>query len=446
MKLSSSGRYAPPPLAANDATAWAGEAHPTAALICAIGFFMRIILSGPVLNILGLDYGSEDANTLAKIHPGTYFIILSFLVLVCSRRNPFEQIFRIARQHTAFFSFVMIYVVILIYWLIRGPKGIGLILDVHIVMPICAIVFSYAPKTWCRNIVYLFGALMVLNSVVGIFESATHIRLFPFDPDWEVLKQDYFRASALMGHPLTNASFTAVGMFVMLSIRMPTWLKSVIFLIMLSSLVAFGGRSALGFCVAGLAIIGVVNIKKYFTAGRLTVLHMMLGLLVVLLVPILCIALLYVAIHSGMGERLMAYNSLNDDSASVRLLVFRVFNFMTPADMIFGVDGDRINEIAYHTGVANPMSDIENPWVLMFMFLGGIMFTIWFGGLSATVWRLMAGASPALKMAVIEYFVVSTTSNSFGRKDPVYLIMAGIVVCAKRLKELENSKQRETSP
>jgi hypothetical protein len=138
-----------------------------------------------------------------------------------------------------------------------------------------------------------------------------------------------------------------------------------------------------------------------------------------------------------MGERLMNYSSLNDDSASVRLLSFRVFGYMSPDDLLFGVDGDRITAIGLHTGVANPMSDIENPWVLMFMFLGAIMFALWLCGWAATVWRLMAGADVALKLAVIEYFLISSTSNSFGRKDPVYAILAGIVVCVKRLELLD---------
>jgi hypothetical protein len=442
MSTRSTWKAAAIPAPNNDS--WVGETYPVAALICAVGFFMRIILSGPVLNILGINYGAEDASLLAKIHPGSYFIILSFMVLICSQGNPFAHLIRIARQHTAYFSFVVIYVLILLYWILRGPKGIGVILDIHIAMPMCAIVFCYAPRSYCKAIVYGFAALAIANSLVGIFESMTHLRLFPFDAEWEVLKQDYFRSSALLGHPLTNASFTAVAMFVLLSLRMPAVLKSGIFLIMLSSLVAFGSRAALGGSLIGLVLLGIAGLRNYFAFNRLTVLQMMLVLLSALLVPLFCVGLLYGILHSGIGERLMAYSSLSDDSAGVRMLVFRVFDHMYPTELIFGVDGDRITDIAYHTGVESATSDIENPWVLMFMFLGAIMFTLWFCGWSAFVMRLMAGASPALKLAVIEYFIIATTSNSFGRKDPVYLILAGIVVCAKRLKQLEDHRQRET--
>jgi hypothetical protein len=438
MKLCRSPAYAyQPPVAANDDTSWAGESYPVAALVCAIGFFMRIILSGPVLNTMGINYGDEDASAFVKIHPGTWFMLASFPLLLFSRGNPLDQLLRVARQHTAFFSFIVIYAIIFVYWAIRGPKGIGLILDVHIVMPICAVVFSYAPKSCLRAIVKLYLGLAVLNSLVGIGEALTHKRIFTFDPDWEVLHQDYFRSSAFLGHPLTNASFTAVATLVMLSLRMQRMLKAGLFLIMLSSLVAFGGRSSLGVSLGGFVILGILSLGRFFRRGQLSVQQMFLVVLGVILTPLVCGALLYGALHSDMGERLMNYSSLNDDSASVRLLSFRVFGYMSPDDLLFGVDGDRITAIGLHTGVANPMSDIENPWVLMFMFLGAIMFALWLCGWAATVWRLMAGADVALKLAVIEYFLISSTSNSFGRKDPVYAILAGIVVCVKRLELLD---------
>jgi hypothetical protein len=426
---------------ADDQKALASTSCPTAALLCAIGFFMRILLSGPLLNIFGLSYGSEDASLLAKIHPGTYFIFASFFVLLFSGRNPVDQLWRLAREQTAFLSMIVIYVAILIYWILRGPKGVGMIIDTHLVMPITALVFCYAPKSYCRVIAYLFAAIAIVNSMVGIFESATHIRIFPFDPEWEVLRQDYFRASAFLGHPLSNALFAACSIFVVLSLRMPTVLKSAAFLMMLASLVAFGGRSSLGTCVLGLGVLGLIAAKDRIAHRRsMTVLQMMLTLLVILLVPLACGVLLYAALHSGMGERLMAYNSMSDDSASVRLQAFRLFDYMTPDDLIFGDDGDRIAVIANQAGIDTPLSDIENPWVLMFMFLGGIMFIPWICGLIAFLRKLMSGASPALKIAILEYFLIASTSNSFGRKDPVFLIIIGITVCVKRLNKAETEQ------
>jgi len=423
------------PRAANDDTAWGVESFPAAVLVCTIGFFLRILFSEQVLNIVGINYGSEDAGLLSKIHPGSYLILISFFILLGSRRNPLEQIIRMAREHTAFVSFLAIYLLIIIYWIMRGPKGIGMIIDTHIVLPIACIVFSYAPRHWYRPIVYAFTSFVVLNSAVGVFESLTQLRIFPFNPDWEVLKQDYFRASAFLGHPLTNALFTGSAMFVVLGVRMGPFLKISAFVIILASLVAFGGRAALGMSLVGLIILALIESRKYFAASQLTVMRVLTSLLALIMVPALCLGLLYGALHSDMGERLMAYDTLQDDSASVRLLSFGIFDYLTPADWIFGLDGGQILSLIERTGVESTTSDIENPWILMFLFLGAPLFVLWLCGGIAFTSRLMSGASPALKIALINYLAIATTSNSFGRKDPVFMVIAGIVVCAKKLKE-----------
>jgi hypothetical protein len=412
-----------------------------AALCCAIGFFIRILFSAPLLNVLGIDYGGEDTSFFVKIHPGSYFIVVSFLILIFSTGNPVERLIHIIREQTAFFIFVAVYVLIVIYWTVRGPKGVGLILDVQIIAPIAAIVFSYAPISYCRRIVYLFASIAVFNSVVGIVEAATHTRLFTFDPTWEVLQQDYFRSSAIIGHPLANAVFTVVALFVILSMRMPTALKSVVFLIMIASLVAFGSRSGLGMCAIGLTILGLIEIKKYLSTNQLSVMQLIIGAGAILIVPLVSFGLIYIVLHGSLGERLLAYNSLNDESAEVRMMVFRVFNYMTPSDFIFGSDGDHTLDIANRVGLKNPTSDIENPWILMFMFLGALMFVPWFGALVGYVLRLMSGASPAIKLAVLEYFAVTSTSNSFGRKDLIFGMLGGIIVCVKRMQAFDNRQE-----
>lgn len=406
--------------------------HPAAAFVCAIGILLRILLSGPVLNILGIDYGGEEGSPFGKIHPGGYFIYMSFLMLIFSRGNPLLSLVEIARRQTAFFAFFAIYLLLIAYWLLRGPKGIGVMFDVHIVAPMAAIVLSYAPRSYCRAIVYLVFAMTILNGMVGLGEAMTHKRIFSFDPDWEVLHQDYFRSSAFLGHPLANAAFSSLGLFIALSLRMPPLLKAVGFLILLSSLIAFGGRSALGFSLLGLLVLGIVELRGRLSKGPQNVLQMLAGAAIVLIVPLMCAGFLYVLLHSGMGERLMAYNTVGDDSAETRLMAFKVFDRMSLPDLIFGSDGEQTMALASQIGVKDPTSDIENPWILMLLFLGAIMFSVWFLGWAAYVRQLMIGSSAGVRIAVIVYYALASTSNSFGRQDPIYVIIGGLVVCMRR--------------
>ena len=136
--------------------------------------------------------------------------------------------------------------------------------------------------------------------------------------------------------------------------------------------------------------------------------------------------------NSSMGERI-ATHSKWDASANTRQLAFLVFDYFQPMEFYFGMTADRVLDIAYRLNLAVPLSDIENPWILMFMNLGIFMFLFW---LAATVffnWTLLKGQPLALKMAGIGYFVIASTSNSFGRKDVNYLIMISAIVCASGL-------------
>ncbi|MDE1900764.1 MAG: VpsF family polysaccharide biosynthesis protein [Alphaproteobacteria bacterium] len=399
---------------------------------------MILLLPQQTLNIVGIPYGDADASAVAKIHPGNFFIFLSFFVLIVSRGDPIADLFRMARHYTAYFFMLMIYIAILVFWAVRGPGGVGMILDTHIGMPIAALVFSYAPPSMRRRITLWFVAIVAVNSAIGIGESFTHLRLLPFDPSWEVLKQDYFRASALFGHPLSNAVITAVTLFVVIDLPLHPFLKAALIGEMLISLVGFGGRMALVVAVAGCALLGARALWASVTAHGLTVMRLTLALVAALAVPAIAGGALYAALHSDMGARLMAYDSLQDDSARVRVQSWKAPLLLSPEEVFFGVDGDRVDQISQQLDIASPTSDIENPWILMFMFLGAIMFTLWLCGLAAVVRRLTSNASPALTMAVIGYFVIASSSNSFGRKDPMFLLLPGLIICAKMLTDKDN--------
>ncbi len=101
---------------------------------------------------------------------------------------------------------------------------------------------------------------------------------------------------------------------------------------------------------------------------------------------------------------------------------------MSPQEWWLGVSLNRESEIAYllSHGLG---ADIENPWILMFMFLGAIGFAVWLIGLAIFVARLVRGVPLAYVLAVVSYYVVGSTSNSFGRKDSIYCIMVGAVIC-----------------
>jgi hypothetical protein len=153
---------------------------------------------------------------------------------------------------------------------------------------------------------------------------------------------------------------------------------------------------------------------------------------VAVVVPLCFIGFLAVLLNSGMGERLMAAAHW-DESANSRMLALHVFDHMSMEDILFGISGQRIMDITASLNSSVKLGGIENPWLLMFMFLGAILFPLWLIATAAFLYRLLRRQPLALQLAVMAYVVIASTFNSFGTKDSTYLIMVCAVLCAAQV-------------
>lgn len=404
-----------------------------ALLLCLFGVLLHILLSDPLLDALGIHYSGEEGAFYEKIHPGTYVIFLSFALLLWRRGNPLSQAWRLYRKEPVFMILLAVYGVLLGYVVARsGPHGMAFFLDTHMTVPICALVLCRLPPIWCSRALAGFVLLAMCNSAIGLYESLSHTRLFAFDPQWIVLHEAYFRASALRGHPLNNAMFTAVALFITLALPYSLWWKTVCSMIYFASLVAFGGRAALLFSAFGVLLLLAAHTHKRLHARQLTLMQCFGIVSVALFAPLTMLLGLYLLIHSALGGRIAA-QSLGGASTHSRLLALQLFDYMRPSEIWFGASSQRILDIVERMNQFMPLSDIENPWLLMFMYLGIVTFPFWLAATCAFIYRLVKRQPLALQLAVFAYIAVASTSNSFGRKDSTYLIMTSAAVACARL-------------
>ena len=136
--------------------------------------------------------------------------------------------------------------------------------------------------------------------------------------------------------------------------------------------------------------------------------------------PVCLIAGLYVAINSEMGERIAQYASLDDKSAATRALSLLAVGYLRDEELVSGVSTARIEDITTEMSQHYPLVYIENPWVLMCMHLGVVVFPVWVAATVAFFWRLVRHQPFALKLAVINYFLIASTFNSFAVKNSMY--------------------------
>jgi hypothetical protein len=234
----------------------------------------------------------------------------------------------------------------------------------------------------------------------------------------------------LEGHPLENAVFTSLALFTALGMRYSVVTKAILTGIFLTSLVAFGGRASLVVSVVSLTLWAIPQLIHTLRERR-SLVRMLAMAAAAIAMPVLVVGGLYAAINSGMGERIAAHAHW-DDSASTRWSVFQTLEYMKDEELVFGASTDRILEITYRYGQATGSKGIENPWVMMFLQMGGLLYPFWLALMVAFAWKLMRGNPLGLKLVVFNYFLIASTFVSFGTKDSMYPIMVFAVVCASR--------------
>ena len=122
---------------------------------------------------------------------------------------------------------------------------------------------AYASPRYRRTALY--GFIMsrhVVNSLIGLGEGVLKERIFTFDPKASIMGEKTFRASAWLVHPLNNALFTPVMLFITMAVRLPKIVKVLVGTILCTSLVAFGGRTGLIVACLGLAVLGILAVSR----------------------------------------------------------------------------------------------------------------------------------------------------------------------------------------
>lgn len=407
-----------------------GEVDTAASSVCLFGLLLQFVLSGPLLVANGYAYTNVGGPPWQKIHPGTYFILIALAMTVLAHRQPIDRLIRLVAREPAFYLVLLINLLLSVWVVVRGGvDGLGTMIDSYWAPTATAVVLSNAPRWLCRRAVQGFLFLCTLNAVIGIGEGILHKRLFTFAPDWGVLHEPHFRASALVGHPLDNAQMMSIGIFILLGTNIRPRLKIPMIAVLFASLVAFGGRAALAYSILGFFAWGAVTAWQQTRSGKLSVLQILLFATGALTVPILLLGFLDLSIHTDIGQRLRD-TPLDDASARARLFAWDVLGRLTPKDLWLGISLHQQAALKDTMSPGHLGVDIENPWILMLIYLGIVGFVIWLAALAAFAWRLMRRTSFALQLAVLSFFIVGSTSNSFGRRSLIFAPMVGAVLCA----------------
>ncbi len=361
---------------------------------CVLAIVIQFTLSANVVKVLGYT---------GNMHPATMFPAVCALYGVLRGTIPLHQRMRDAPGLMLFIFGIPVVMLYSVFF--TGVSGSTVFIESFWSAGIFALLLESATAKQQRLLGGILIALVVGNVFIGLYESVIQTNLFPltFDPDAVVTSDELvedFRAHAFYDHPLTASLVTSMAIFLLYEMRMRLILAAPIFGIMLMGLLAYGGRTALAVTVIVSVVLAIYRLVSGLVTRKLNPEFLMAVALGAVVIPIVVAV---VVTQTTIADRII-HNLYYDDSAAVRATQWDVFKYLSLKDWLFGITKDHLTSIKYQIGLGGKETDIENFWILIFLDLGVLGFTlflaVFFGFLlhlgryagSLTAWLLIGSS------------------------------------------------------
>jgi hypothetical protein len=214
-----------------------------------------------------------------------------------------------------------------------------------------------------RSIPLFAFKLILINSVIAIFERLYNFNLFP-------IKQTFgeqFRSTALLGHPLNNALITLSFILFVLVIDMKHVNKIICLGILFLAMFCYGARGSL---LAGILGVILFYIGPIFFSNN-TYFSKFNKLTTIAFVFILIVCFSYIFLFTLFGERFR--ETIKDDggSSQVRLETLNLIDFNNLSNFYWPISTQYTNSLTDKAGV-----DIIENFIIIWIFKFGLIFTI----------------------------------------------------------------------
>lgn len=398
--------------------------------LASLGLILYLLLSDNLLVTWGIPYNVPRGAFPFKIHPGTYCIALGFVLLL--RGNPWRRLGALFRLSPALTGLALVTTVIMLYSAAKfGTSGSGFFIDTLLAPALLGLILLHAPVERRPRAFWIALALTALNALIGIGEAAVGDRLVPYMAGDKPLVEEFFRATALGGHPLTNALRTAVLLFAVLAV--PGGLRWALVPLFAVALLAFGSRAALATSLTLLSAWGALSFMRGMVSRNFD-LRLALGIPLVALVVPAVVAV--VALGLGLGERVFR-EFYWDTSAQSRLLAFHIFHFPTTEEFLWGMGPARIEWALDQLKGSTTLNDIENFWILLLLQVGLVPFVFLAGALLATLVSLARPGPLPVRLAALVFLMLASGSNSLATKTQSLAVLVAILIGAAAIAKRE---------
>ncbi|MFL5287363.1 MAG: VpsF family polysaccharide biosynthesis protein [Rhodopila sp.] len=371
---------------------------------------LQFLLSRHVLEAVGV---TKPPN----VHVATLLLCIGAVYSLTHGVVPLSHWLRKAPGLMLFLAGIPALMLYSVYF--NGLRGWTVFIETFLSAGLLALLLEPASVRQRQLLGRILMGLVLVNCVVGLYESAIHEQLFPadYDPDATDAEREQileeFRAQGFYEHPLSASAITSIAFFLLYSMRMRFITAALAFGLMLIGMFAFGGRTSL----AVMAIVSVLAALYALIAGlvkrRLRPDLVQAVVTAAIAVPIVVVV---VVTQTSTADRIVEnLNLSNDTSAAVRVTQWEIFHLLDLQQWLFGISKDQLAAMKYRIGLGGNYTDIENPWILLFLDLGVVGFAVFMTVMMTFIVHL-GRFTRSLNgwLIIISSLIVQSSSNSLG--------------------------------
>jgi hypothetical protein len=383
---------------------------------------LMFAVSGYLLIESGWNYGDAGGSPLEKIHPATLLAGFILLLSAMTAGNPLVPIVKELgeRPRVVFYLITVCLMMAQAVLVVRLP--FTAFIDTFIGPALVFLLLAEIDEERRRRLAWLVHGLFLINSLVGISEVGLGFRLTPLHIEGETLEEEW-RASALIGHPLSNAMLTGSYMVLLLfggARDLPQFLKAVVFLVAAAGMVVFGGRAASAL-VALFVAWHVLRRLAEVLAGR--PFDPALVLVAIVGLPLVAGGVIMLG-DAGFFDRFLSRFIDDHGSASTRVEMFALFKHLTWGEILLGPDADYVHNLMRHYGLDY---GIESFWVAVVLSYGLIAALVLFAGIFFFCWEVVAARRRSLA-AMLYFFAVASASLSLSAKTHAFAMFIVMIL------------------
>ena len=415
------------------------------ALLATIGAVIGLFALSPVtLEAYGFAYVTSGGGIFSKVHPATILAILALALRLLATRRPMHAARTLATGDAGVVLMLGAVLIAAFYAVKIAHTPVTPLIDTFVLPVMMFLLLRDLDPAILRALALAVGAVFCANAVIAILEFVRHYHVvsIPVPPsatsdpmrgdatfDWRAQLANDWRATALLGHPLTNG--LATGALIICSAArgsdwIPVLVKGPVVLLQAVAMFCFGARTSLVLTVIATVLLVVARALGALAAGQ----RLAPRRIAIVVVALCGIAVMgTVLVESGFADQTIERFQDDHGSATTRITMFNLFTPLSWSDILLGPDPEQLATLQRLEGLE---FGIESSWVGLALSYGVVVTAIILTGLAAFSHSVLKASGPGGGLVLLYFFILASVAATMSTKTTIFAMTIVLILVVLR--------------